>query len=115
LRVDLSEVGERPQIATAARLNAPQGAKVIADALADKDFAQHAVLVLDWEKGVLAIAMAKRYPDIGRRADIDFVVDMEDAFTRDQFGLETVMEIIDHLESEFRKKDEEAKLMVGRA
>ena len=115
MRVDLAEVGERPAVATAARLNAPQGAKVLADALHEKDFAEHCILVLDWERNVLSISAAKRYRDIGRRADIDFVVDMEDAFSRDQFGLEVVLEIIDHLESEFRKKDDEAKAMVGRA
>jgi len=115
VRVDVTEIGKRPLIATAARQNAPQGVKVVADALFEKDFAEHCLLVLNWEKGVLAISCAKAYPDIKRRADIDFVVDMEDAFQRDQFGLDVVLEIIDHLESEFRKKDEEAKRMEGRA
>lgn len=115
MRVDVAEVGDRPLIATAARINAPQGAKVLADVLHDMDFADHCLLTLDWDKGALVVSCAKRYPDIGRRADIDFALDMEDAFSRDEFGKDVAIEMMDHLRSEFRKKDDEAKAMEGRA
>jgi hypothetical protein len=115
MRVRVAEVGERPLIATAARLNAPQGAQVIADVLYDQDFADDVLLTLDWERNALAINAVKGYPDIRRRADIEFVVDMNDAFQKDNFGRETAMAIVDHLVEEFHKKDDEAKQMVGRA
>jgi hypothetical protein len=114
MRVDVTEVGNRPLIATAAKLNAPQGAKVLADVLVDMNFAEHCLLVLDWEKGALVVSCAKRYPDIGRRADIDFALDMEDAFQQDNFSRDIAIEMMDHLRSEFQRKDDEAKRMEGR-
>ena len=115
MKVDVSEVGARPTILTPARMNAPQGARVLADVIHDLDFADYCLLVLDWEKNVLAVVATKRYPDIRRRADIDFIVDMDDAFTKDNFGLEVAKNIVDHLREEFEKKDAEAKAMEGRA
>lgn len=114
MRVRVAEAGSRPVIATAARLNAPQGAQVIADVLYDLDFCDDVLLTLDWERNALAISAVKFYPDISRRADIDFVVDMEDAFKQDNFSREVAMGIVDHLLDEFHKKDDEAKQMVGR-
>lgn len=112
--VRVAEVGSRPLIATAARLNAPQGAQVLADVLYDMDFADDCLLTLDWDKGALVVSCAKAYPDIQRRADIDFALDMEQAFTRDEFGKDIAIEMMDHLRTEFRKKDDEAKAMRGR-
>jgi hypothetical protein len=114
MRVRVAEAGDRPMLATAARLNAPQGAQVLADVMHDLDFCDDVLLTLDWEKNALAVSAVKIYPDIRRRADIDFVVDMEDAFHQDNFSREIAMGIIDHLIDEFHKKDEEAKQMVGR-
>lgn len=115
MRVDVAEVGDRPLIATAARLNAVAGAKVLADVLHDMDFADHCLLTLDWGMGALVVSCAKRYPEIGRRADIDFALDMEDAFARDTFGKEIALEMMDHLRSEFHKKNDEANAWRGGA
>jgi hypothetical protein len=112
--VRVAEVGDRPLIATAARLNAPQGAKVLADVLYDLDFCDDILLTLDWDKSVLAISAGKAYPSIRRRADIEVILDMEEAFQQDNFSLATVTETIAYLRSEFEKKNDEAKAMEGR-
>lgn len=111
----MAEVGSRPLISTPSRLNAPAGAQVLADVLHELDFADDCLLTLDWDRGALAISATKSYPEIKRRADIDFIVDIEDAFTKDNFGLDVAREIMDHLRSEFQKKDDESKRMIGRA
>lgn len=115
MRVRVAEVGSRPLIATAARLNAPQGAQVLADVMYEMDFADDCLITLDWDKSAVVVSAVKYYPDIKRRADIDFALDMEDAFQRDEFGKDIALEMMDHLRTTFREKDEEAKKMVGRA
>jgi hypothetical protein len=129
VKVDVVEHGDRPRVLTPARMNAPQGARALADALYNADFADLCSLVVDWDGTYLApddmpvdirqpalvIMASKWYPAIKKRADIFVRLDMEDAFARDNFGSDAIVEIIEHLVTEFQRKDEEASRMGGRA
>lgn len=47
--VEVVESGERPGILTRARLNAPQGCKRLGELFGMQDFADKAIVVLDWQ------------------------------------------------------------------
>jgi hypothetical protein len=89
MKVYVREVGDRPALATPARLNAPQGAKALADLLAEEDFADACVIELDWEGDgftpAMIIYLAGWYRDWpGSALTLDpWVIDLEDAFGRD--------------------------------
>jgi hypothetical protein len=75
---------------TPARINAPQGARLLADILAAEDFADMAVINLDWEGDgftpVLVIDTIKWFPQYdGRRLESSWRLDMDDAFGADNF------------------------------
>jgi hypothetical protein len=83
------EAGQRPLISTPSRLNAPQGAKALADMMAEEDFADMCIITLDWEGDgitpVLAIEVFKWFVgDPPRRLSVGpWNIDMDDAFGAD--------------------------------
>jgi hypothetical protein len=89
VKVIVREIGNRPAIATPARLNAPQGAKALADLLSEETFADLCTIDIDWEGDGFTSAMVIRvvgwYPDWPGDALVmpPWIIDMEDAFDRD--------------------------------
>lgn len=89
LKVVVAEVGDRPTITTPARLNAPQGAKQLADIMAEIDTIDMGKIVLDWKGDghtpVMTITAAKTYPGwAGKWLYLDpWHIDIDDAFNQD--------------------------------
>lgn len=125
----LQEKGSRPALMTPARLNAPQGGRVIVDILAEEDFADACAIVIDWDgdimwntdtqgpmpqdlkKPVLYLFAHRYFPEIDRRAEIEIALDLDEAFGKDNFDNDVAHAIVNHLEDEFNKKRHE----IGRA
>jgi hypothetical protein len=89
MKVIVRELGSRPALATPARINAPQGAKALMDLLVEEDFADLCVIELDWVgdgvKPVMVIYLAGWFKDWpGESLTLEpWVIDLEDAFGRD--------------------------------
>ena len=111
MKVVVRELGGRPPIATPARLNAPQGAKALADLLADKDFADLCVINIDWEGDgftpVLNIVTVKWFVEYGgRRLEHNWPIDLEDAFGQDNMDNGILRSIVSQLEEHFHEMTE---------
>lgn len=129
--VSVKEIGSRPIIMTPARINAPQGAKVLADMLHDSGLVDMALVTLDWEgdffwdtenngpmpkelrKPVMFIYAAKYYQQVDKVAYIEMPIDVEDAFAQSNFSNDVALEIIDHIRLEFEQKLYESYHMKG--
>ena len=89
MKVVVRELGQRPALATPARLNAPQGAKALADLMAEEEFADLCVIELDWVgdgiKPVMVIYVAGWFRDWpGESLTLEpWVIDLQDAFGKD--------------------------------
>ena len=108
MKTVVRESGDRPTISTPARMNAPQGAKVIADLLADHDFADMSILTIDWEGDgftpALIIDTVKWFPQFkGKRLEHHWVVSLEDAFGVDNFDNELARQMVNELHIEFER------------
>ena len=111
MKVVVREYGTRPSIATPARLNAPQGAKALADILADKDFADLCVLTIDWEgdgfTSVLSILTVKWFIEYGgQRLEHVWPIDLEDAFGLGNMDRGILLQIAHDLEEHFEEMTE---------
>jgi hypothetical protein len=101
LKAVVREIGQRPAIATPARLNAPQGAMALADLFAPHDFADLVVINIDWQGDgftpALYIDAAKWHPDWPGQPVINnpYVIDLEDAFGGDKMDNSTLREIVE--------------------
>lgn len=125
-RVEVAEHGNRPVLMTPARLNAPQGARAIADLAHNREVADYMIVVIDWdgshlwEKEMQAVATpimyiyaAKYFHNIGRAAYIEMPIDLEEAFGQSNFTSEVAEEIVQHIHEEFEKKAYESTHMKG--
>lgn len=69
--VEVAETGERPSVLTRARLNAPSGCKRLGELFAQQDFADKAIVMLDWQPdeigGTEPIVRVWAYKQVGRR------------------------------------------------
>lgn len=88
MKVIVREMGRRPVISTPGRINAPQGAKALADLLADEDFADLCVLTLDWDgDGFTPAFVVETFKWVielkGQRLTLEWVIDLDDAFGQD--------------------------------
>lgn len=111
MKVVVREAGARPVVATSARINAPQGAKALADLLADEDFADMAILTIDWDgdgfTSVLTIYTVKWYIEYsGQRLEHEWNVDIEDAFGQDNMTNGTLRQMVEDLRDEFRRAED---------
>jgi len=109
MKVVVREIGSRPVISTPARLNAPQGAKALADLLADKDFADLCVLNIDWDGDgftpVLMVVAVKWFIEYGgQRLEMEWPIDIDEAFGRDNMNNGILRDIVLHMEEEFHAK-----------
>lgn len=127
MRVFATERGERPDLATKARVVAPQAVKYLADLLADKTFADTATIVIDWlgdmswngegdmpaelRTPAVLVACEKRYPQYGNRLlTVDYVLDLEDFFGADNATKDDLHEIVENLEARAREEEQKKGL-----
>lgn len=116
MRVEVVEMGERPPLFTQARRFAPEGAKVFGEALELQEFADAALVVLDWtnELGtmpdevavpVLHVRVFKYLPEftIRNTLRVDVRLDVEDIFGNDEMTHEVILDTI----NEMREKVDE--------
>lgn len=111
MKVVVRELGSRPPIATPARLNAPQGAKALADLLAPEDFADLCVINIDWEGDgmtpVLSIFTAKWFIEYnGQRLEHEWNIDLEDAFGMGNMDNSTLRLMVSELRDHFNQQTE---------
>lgn len=90
MQVIVRENGIRPFLSTPARLNAPAGAKALADLLSIEDWADFAILTIDYEGDgftpAFVMKVVKWFPEHkGRYLSADWVIDLDDAFGVDNF------------------------------
>lgn len=88
MKAIVREMGNRPIIATAGRLNAPQGAKALADLLAEETFADMAVLTIDWDgDGFTPAFVIETFKWVielkGKMLRTEWIIDLDDAFGLD--------------------------------
>jgi len=112
MKVIVRELGTKPAIMTPARINAPQGAKALADIMAEENYADMATISVDWEGDgltpVLSILTVKFFPEYAPENLQHFwPIDMEDAFgsagTADR---ETLLAINQQLREHFNEMTE---------
>lgn len=111
MKVVVREAGDRPAITTPARLNAPQGAKALADLLADETFADLCDILIDWQGDgftpALVINTFKWFPQYeGRRLQSQWILSLDDAFGIDNFDNALARQIVFSLREEFMEKSQ---------
>lgn len=117
MKVIVRELGTKPTIMTPARLNAPQGAKALADIMANEDYADMATINVDWQGDgvtpVLSILTVKFFPEYAPENLQHFwPIDMEDAFgSGGKANRETLLEINQMLKEHFTEMTEVRKRM----
>lgn len=114
MKVFVREIGSRPMISTVASINAPQGAKALADLMAPEDFADLCVINLDWVGDgftpVMMITTVKWFLEYGgQRLEHSWPIDMEDAFGYDNMNNETLRLIVIQLREHFYQQIEMRK------
>jgi hypothetical protein len=124
-RVEVAEHGSRPVLMTPARINAPQGARAIADVAMQRNAADLLRVVIDWEgeqlfgsdnpaaMPIVYIYAAKYFPNIDRTAYIEIPLDMEDAFSQSNFTSGLAQDIVDYIIEQFEQKAHESYSMKG--
>jgi len=92
--VEVAEVGTRPAMWTRARLNAPAGCKRLGELFSQQDWADKAIVVLDWEPEELkesnlkdAVVRVMVFKRVGeRRLDLTQNFDVNDLFSVDMIS-----------------------------
>ena len=109
VQVIVRELGSKPTIMTPARLNAPQGARALADIMAEEDYADLATISVDWKGDgitpVLSILTVKFFPEYAPENLQHFwPIDMEDAFGSDEkMNRDTLLDINEQLKALFNE------------
>lgn len=97
--VEVAEMGDRPVLWTKARLNAPHGCKRLGELFGAQDWADKAIIVLDWQPEELAesdkqdaIVRVHVYKRVegGRRLELHMNLDVNDVFGRDVIDTNTL-------------------------
>lgn len=107
MRADVREYGTPPTIATFGVINARAGARVLADMLAPQEWADMAILTINYEGDgftpALLIKLVK-WPGKSRtNLQVDWVISLEDAFGLDNFNNERARDIVHQLEEAVRE------------
>lgn len=104
-------MGNRPRVATPARINAPQGAIALADLFVPHDFADILTITLDWERMAMHIDAAKWYREWPGQPLMNqpYVIDLEDAFGEDNMDNTTLREIVEAFRVMFSEAYEQRK------
>lgn len=109
--VEVAEVGSRPVLWTKARLNAPHGVRKLGELFSEQNWADKAIVVLDWQPEELAdsehkhdaivrVFIYKRVRELGRRIDLNLNLDVNDLFSKDVITASELGWVTD----EFKKK-----------
>lgn len=124
-RIEVAEYGSRPSFLTPARLNAPQGAKAIADLAYKYNVADYMMIAIDWDgthfkwdknftpKPILYIYATKYFQNINRNAYIELPIDIEEAFGESNFTNTVAVELLQHIAEQFDIKAYESTNMNG--
>lgn len=107
MKVIVRELGKRPVLATAARLNAPQGAKALADLMAEEEFADLCVINIDWESipPAMVVDIIGWYKDwAGEPLKLQWPIEIEDAFGQDNMDSGILRLIVESCREEFNSK-----------
>lgn len=121
MKVAATEKGSRPSTLTKARVIAPQAAKFLAEQLQDKDFADSAIIMVDWDgdfnwKGdgpmpsdlrvpAMLVFAEKWYPQWSARLIVDYRLDLEDFFGQDNATSDDLHMVVQGLEDKFREQE----------
>jgi hypothetical protein len=116
MRVEVYEHGERPTLGTRARISAPQGANALADLFAPHEFAHYAIITLDWTgdmllavsqgelaRPVMHVLVARYHPEFDRRREVEWVIDLEDAFSLDNMDNAVLRDIVQQAEEQLNQ------------
>lgn len=112
MKTIVREAGERPVLATPARMNAPQGARALADLLSEEDYCDLCILTIDWEGDgftpVLTVFAVKWYiKGGGVRLQVEWNIDIDDAFEQDNMDNGILRQIVYDLGEFIHQKEEE--------
>lgn len=115
--VRVAEMGNRPAMWTKARRFAPAGAQQFGETLGHLQFADAAMIVLDWSnvlakmpsdvaRPILYISVAKKLPEYetNNLLRVDCRLDVDDTFGGDNVTAEVIVDIIRELEETVTKK-----------
>lgn len=108
MAVRVMELGSRPTLFTKARAFAPQGAKTFGEMLGSRDFADAAVVILDWSnvlkaqpdevaKPVLVLRVAKGYPDLGETLTVESRIAVDDVFGGENIDRSLMLDLVKEL------------------
>jgi len=117
MKVIVRELGSKPAVMTPARLNAPQGARALADIMANEDYADLCTISVDWEGDgltpVLSLLTVKFFPEYAPENLQHFwPIDMEDAFgSGGKANRDTLLEINQMLKEHFTEMTDARKTM----
>lgn len=105
------EAGDRPAVATSARLNAPQAAKALCDMLAEQDWADMCVITTDWVGDgftpVMELYTIKwSIEHGGRRIEHRWNIDIEEAFGEDNMTNPLLHQIVRDIEEKMREAEQ---------
>ncbi len=123
MKVLVTERGERPDLATKARVVAPQASKYLADLFFGETFADSATIVIDWlgdmawngdgpmpdelRQPVMLVYCEKRYPQYGNRLlRVEYVLDLEDFFGQDNATKDDLHEVVKNLEQKVHAEEQ---------
>ena len=121
MKVIVAERGDRPVTLTKARQIAPQAVIFLGKQFEDRTFADIANIVIDWEGDlawngpepmpedmrvpVLIVEVHKYFPQINRWLRVDYKLDLEDFFGRDEARSDDLFEVIENLEAKVREEE----------
>jgi len=119
MQVEVVEMGDRPNVWTKARRFAPEGARVIGNALEPYDFADIALILLDWSNSydlmpaevaipLIHIRVMKKMPEYTDRnlLTVDARLDVEDVFGHDEVTAEIIADLVQELQTKVREQIE---------
>lgn len=129
MRVAATERGKRPSTLTKSRVIAPQAAVFLAKIFEDKDFADAAIIVIDWKGDmnwhgegdmpvefrvpVMLVYVEKFYPELNARLIVDLKLDLEDFFGQDNATSDDLHEVVLSLEKKITEAYENRRLNSG--
>ena len=122
MKIIVSEHGSRPSVMTKARTIAPEAAKYLAEVLGDEEFADSAAIVIDWDGDlfwqgegpmpeelktpIMLVIAEKRYPKFNNQLlTIDYKLELEDFFGRDNATKDDLHEIVENMKTEARAQE----------
>lgn len=117
MQAEAIEVGERPVTFTSARRYAPAGAKELANLLAQQEFADIGMIVLDWSnelgavpneasKPIMHVKVMKKLPQYTTRnvLTVDARLDVDDVFGNDEVTASVLVDLVQELKEKVNEQ-----------